>query len=60
MIKISKREYNYLTKVAKIGYGGNGIFRTNSHNRSYYLCESEHNKELLRRYSQKKEQDQDH
>ena len=50
MIKIDKRTRDFLTRVANVNYGENGISRTYSHNRSYYLCESRQNKELLKKY----------
>ena len=50
MIRIDKRARDYLTKVAGVEYGENGISRTYSHAKSYYICESKRNKDLLRKY----------
>lgn len=50
MIRIDKRTRDYLTRVANVKYGENGVSKTHSHNDSYYLCESKANKELLKKY----------
>lgn len=57
MIKITKRECDYLYKECGVHFGENGISRTYGHTHTYYLCESERNKKLLRRYYEKIGQD---
>ena len=52
MIRINKRERDYLASIG-LWYGENGISRTYSHNKSYYLCESKENKKALRDYYEK-------
>ena len=57
MIKITKKECDYLNKECGVRFGENGISRTYGHTHTYYLCESERNKKLLRRYYEKIGQD---
>lgn len=48
MVKITKKEAILLKKMG-ISIGTNGITHTYGHNKNYYLCESVHNLECLKK-----------
>lgn len=51
MIRISKREMEFLTKEKGVRFGENGIFHTVArHRRTYYLTESKKNLKYLKQY----------
>ena len=51
MIKISKEDALKLNKEHGVPFGENGISRTHSHHKHYYLCESEYNIRSLLKFS---------
>lgn len=51
MVRISKKEMEYLTKVKGVNFGYNGISHTVArHRRTYYLTESKKNMRYLKQY----------
>lgn len=52
MIKISSEEAKELNKMG-VKYGENGISHTYGHHKSYFLCESKKNLNLLNELRQK-------